>query len=41
MQELLAREHTLAAEDRRAAWHALRCATVVWPEPAPLEQQPA
>jgi hypothetical protein len=41
MQELLAREHTLAAEDRRAAWHALRCATVVWPEPDPLEQQPA
>jgi DNA primase len=38
MQELLAREHTLAAEDRRAAWHALHCAVTVWPEPDPLEQ---
>ena len=39
--QLLEREHTLVAEDRLAAWHALRCATVVWPEPDPLEQQPA
>ena len=37
--QLLEREHTLAAEDRRAAWHALRCATVAWPEPDPFEQQ--
>jgi hypothetical protein len=38
MQELLAREHTLAAEDRRAAWHAIRCAVTAWPEPDPFEQ---
>jgi hypothetical protein len=37
MAELLQREHTLAAEDRCAAWHAIRCATVAWPEPDPLE----
>jgi len=28
MQELLQREHTLAAEDRLAAWHAIHCATI-------------
>ncbi len=39
MQELLAREHTLAAEDRLAAWYALHCAVTAWPEPDPLEQQ--
>jgi len=36
MGQLLEREHTLAAEDRRAAWHALRCAVSAWPEPDPL-----
>jgi len=41
MGQLLEREHTLAAEDRRAAWHALRCAVTAWPEPDPLEQSPA
>jgi hypothetical protein len=41
MGQLLEREHTLAAEDHRAAWHALRCAVTAWPEPDPLEQQPA
>ncbi len=51
MRQLLEREHTLAAEDRRAAWHALRCAVTAWlelrcavtawPEPDPLEQHPA
>ena len=38
MGQLLEREHALAAEDRRAAWHALRCAVTAWPEPDRFEQ---